>query len=337
MDLNTRIAALVGMLIGFFFLKELFHYFAPFLVGTLIAAVVHPVVDYCQQKGFPRSIVSFGFVLVIFGSLLLLISFAVVGLWHEVDQLIQLFQTLYRDGYRAFESMHQFVQTLPEPISNMVPALTDSVNQFIIGLLVEVLNVIKKLPNLLFAWILAAMTAFFVIRDKKSIANFFTAKLPRIWLAKLFGLKHQGIQGLFAYIKAQFILMWISACIAISGFLLLNQPYAWVLGILTGLFDFIPVLGPGGIFIPVIVYNLANGLVFKGILVCVVWLILLVIRQIWEPQIMSSQVGLHPLSSIVVLYAGVRLMGISGFIFGPLLAITGKAFYIVVWDNSSRP
>src|SRR5690554_7743732 len=58
-------------------------------MGILIAAVIHPAVDYCELKGCPRGLVSLILVLIIFGSLLFLIGFAVVGLWNEVDQLIQ--------------------------------------------------------------------------------------------------------------------------------------------------------------------------------------------------------------------------------------------------------
>lgn len=311
----------------------MFPYITPFLMGILIAAVIHPAVDYCELKGCPRGLVSLILVLIIFGSLLFLIGFAVVGLWNEVDQLIQLFQTLYSGGYRAFEDINQFVQTLPEPIRNMVPAITENLNQFVIGLLIEVLNFVKQIPNTFFTWILAAMTAFFVCRDKREIARFITGLMPKSWHTKFFVLKHQVVQGLFAYLKAQLILMWISACIAISGFLLVNQAYAWVLGILVGLFDLIPVLGPAAVFLPVIIFNLFSGLTAKGIFIGLVWLILMVIRQIWEPQIMGSQIGLHPLSATAALYLGVKAMGAAGFIFGPIIAIFGKAIYFILRDD----
>ena len=99
----------------------MFPYITPFLMGILIAAVIHPAVDYCELKGCPRGLVSLILVLIIFGSLLFLIGFAVVGLWNEVDQLIQLFQTLYSGGYRAFEDINQFVQTLPNRSGTWFP------------------------------------------------------------------------------------------------------------------------------------------------------------------------------------------------------------------------
>ncbi len=313
MAVNPKVWVFAGIVVAIFIVREVFTYVAPFFIGILIATMIHPVVDYCEKKGFSRTFVSLSFVVFIFGSLVILLGFSVIGLWSEIDQLIDLFQTL------------------PEHFAQVVPVIGSSLNQFIISLLFNILNVIKEMPQFLFAWFLAALTTFFISRDKVMIVKFITDYLPQAWHPQFFGLKHEILQGLFSYIKAQLILMWISACIAVSGFLLINQAYAWVLGILVGLLDLIPLLGPSLVFIAVIIYNLSIARFFSALVVAGLWLILLLIRQIYEPKIISSQLGLHPLSSMVAIYIGVKLMGASGFILGPLFLICCKAFYFVLF------
>jgi len=330
MQRHTKLYILAAMLVGLWLVTNLFTYLMPFVIGAVVAALIHPAVDYCEQKGFPRGIASFVFVFIVFGGLLAVISFAVIGLWYELDQLMEALQNLY--GYST-ELINRFLQDLRVPLQDMIPAISNSLSEFATGLLKEALNFISKLPNTIFTWFLAGMTAFLVCRDKAIIARFITANLPAHWQRKFSGWKHQVLKGLFAYLKAQMMIMWVSACLSVSGFLLINQPYAWVLGITAGLFDILPIIGPSGVFLPVIIYNLYIGMLSRSILLSVVWLLVLIVRQLYEPQVVSSQVGLHPLTAMIAVYLGVNLLGISGFILGPLLMIVGKAFYMVMTDD----
>ena len=224
------------------------------------------------------------------------------------------------------------ISRLPGAVQNLIPAAINSISQFCLAIIGELFSLVKRVPALLFSWMIAAMTAFFVSRDKRAIVNFVALQLPRRWQKSVFGLKHTLLQGVFAYIKAQLFLMWTSICIAVSGFLIVDHQYAWVLGFIAGFLDLFPMIGPSGVFIPVILYNLARGLVQRAVFIGFVWLLLLLVRQLSEPQLIGGEIGLHPLSTMAAVYIGVKLMGFSGVLLGPMAMIFCKAVYLIVSD-----
>ncbi|MDI9419697.1 MAG: AI-2E family transporter [Firmicutes bacterium] len=332
MNLNPKVLLIIVTLVGFCAVKLLFGYIAPFLLGILIATMIDPAVDSCEHKGCPRQIASLLLVVCIFGGLLLFVAIAVVGFWYELGQLLDSFQLLRADPFQDFARINQLISRLPGAVQNLIPAAINSISQFCLAIIGELFSLVKRVPALLFSWMIAAMTAFFVSRDKRAIVNFVASQLPRRWQKSVFGLKHTLLQGVFAYIKAQLFLMWTSICIAVSGFLIVDHQYAWVLGFIAGFLDLFPMIGPSGVFIPVILYNLARGLVQRAVFIGFVWLLLLLVRQLSEPQLIGGEIGLHPLSTMAAVYIGVKLMGFSGVLLGPMAMIFCKAVYLIVSD-----
>lgn len=334
MGLKPKLLLVAGVLIGMCAFKVLFIYLAPFLAGIFIAALVDPAVDYCERKGCPRPAASMVLVLVVFCGLLLVLAAAAAGIWHEMEQLAGFVQDNYEGGLQGIDTINQLIRRLPDHIQVLIPSVITSISQFVIRGFGAILSYAGKLPALLVSWLMAGMTAFFISRDKREIAKFAAAQLPEQWRSVFFGLKRSFLQNMFSYLKTQLVLMWVTMCIAVSGFLLANHPYAWLLGLLAGFFDLFPLVGPSWVFIPVIVYNLIAGMVQRSVFLAVVWLVLLLVRQMWEPQLVGGEIGLHPLSTMVGIYLGAQLMGVWGLFFGPLALILLKTVFIIVNDST---
>jgi len=71
---------------------------------------------------------------------------------------------------------------------------------------------------------------------------------------------------------------------------------------------------------------LITGDVKFGIGLLILYGIIVVVRQILEPKLVGENIGLHPLTTLVSLYIGYRLLGFWGFIIGPAVVIIYKAF-----------
>jgi predicted PurR-regulated permease PerM len=85
--------------------------------------------------------------------------------------------------------------------------------------------------------------------------------------------------------------------------------------------DVIPYLGTGAIFVPWIVFEVISGEINLAIGLGVIYLIVLVQRQIMEPKILSSNIGLDPLATLIALFVGYKLLGFLGLIAGPVLLV----------------
>ena len=109
-----------------------------------------------------------------------------------------------------------------------------------------------------------------------------------------------------------------------TGLSILRVDYALPIAAIVAVLDILPVLGSGGILIPWAVVEL----ILKNYSLCVglfaLYLVITIVRNIIEPRIVGSQIGLHPIITISSMYAGLKLFGFAGFILGPVAAILVK-------------
>ena len=106
---------------------------------------------------------------------------------------------------------------------------------------------------------------------------------------------------------------------------------------ITAFVDILPVLGTGTILIPWGVYMLISGNYFMGIGILILYVIITVIRQILEPKIVGSYVGLYPLVTLMAMYIGTKVMGFFGLFLFPITIILLKKMnddgHIKLWKT----
>ena len=66
------------------------------------------------------------------------------------------------------------------------------------------------------------------------------------------------------------------------------------------------------------------GNTFLGVGILVLYLVITVVRQTLEPKIIGSQVGLHPIVTLLCIYAGAQLIGVVGIFAFPVIATVIK-------------
>ena len=85
-----------------------------------------------------------------------------------------------------------------------------------------------------------------------------------------------------------------------------------------GILDALPVLGAGTVLIPWGVVLLFQKAWKKAAVIFGIYVVCYFLRQISEARLMGMQVGLSPLGSLVSMYVGLKLFGLSGLILGPV-------------------
>ena len=121
------------------------------------------------------------------------------------------------------------------------------------------------------------------------------------------------------YLRACLLLGLLTFLQSFIGLALLRVPYAFILAFLIALVDFLPLLGTGIILIPWAAVSLLLGEVKLGIGLLILYAVSSLIRQILEPKLIGDGLGLHPLLSLLSMYAGLRLFGVWGMILAPLV------------------
>ena len=104
------------------------------------------------------------------------------------------------------------------------------------------------------------------------------------------------------------------------GFLILGVDYAFLLALIIAVLDMLPVLGVGTVLIPWALVALLQKNFYLGFGLVILYLVMLVLRQIAEPKLLGKSLGLHPLLTLFASYAGFRLFGFLGMLAGPVVA-----------------
>lgn len=148
---------------------------------------------------------------------------------------------------------------------------------------------------------------------------------------------------LLGFIKAQAIMFGLNWLIITLCLWLFGLGLGWSLLIALGisLLDLLPVIGSGIVFLPWIIICLASGESALGWRLALLYIGLVLLRQVVEPIITGKQVGIRPVIALLAAVAGVLALGPIGVVVGPVIAAVVKVVMEITAPrdagNSSRP
>ena len=135
-----------------------------------------------------------------------------------------------------------------------------------------------------------------------------------------------------AWLRAQAILMVITATLCTAVLFLTGNPYSFLLGIGIGLLDALPFFGTGTVLIPWGLILLIKKQWSRGAVIVGLYAACCTIREILEPRIMGNHMGLSPLETFVSMYVGFRLFGLWGFLLGPVGLLIVEDLVELYWE-----
>ena len=122
-----------------------------------------------------------------------------------------------------------------------------------------------------------------------------------------------------------FLLTFITFVQLLCGFLILHINYAFILAAIISIIDLFPILGTGTVLLPWALYNLIDGNLPRTVGLCILYVTILFFRQIAEPKIVCFQTGISPLLSLIAMFCGLKILGITGLFIFPVILITIKS------------
>ena len=167
---------------------------------------------------------------------------------------------------------------------------------------------------------------YFICVDKIYILDQIEHHLPKIWVKKISTHLKDLIQTLGGYLKAEASLILISFVISLIGLYVLqfigfNIQYPLLMALAIGFVDALPILGSGTVMIPWAIISAINGDINLGIAIIILLIIMSVVRQILEPKLVSKNIGVHPIFTLLAMYTGFKVIGILGLLIGPIVLI----------------
>lgn len=330
----------ISSLTYLFFMLVLAIFFA-YLMNPLVNLIQKPFSKSVKDRTMPRSLAIALSYLLVFTVLGVSIAYLAPRVGEQAKNLATNIPT-YTTSVQS--SLNDFNRRLDRMrVSDSVQTkLNEKVNSFLSDAgtyITTLLGVIAVYVLTYLPWlILIPILAFFFLKD----ANLFRLGLLRIipvgeWRTRTELIMNDVNNTLAAYARAQIISCVLIGIICTVGFYLTGNNYALLLGILAGIFEFVPLIGPLAVaIIATSVAGFESG--WQAVWTAVFLTILRIVHDyVTYPRIVRDGIHLHPLAIILSVLAGEQVAGIPGvFIAIPLVALVTVLYKHILEHSGSR-
>lgn len=317
------------------FIRYLLSPLSPFIAGFIIAWLLHkPSRTLAQKLRLHKRIPIFLLGIVFYAIVFILALMAAVQVISALEHLIPQIPVIYTNSLLpfirlAFEElevqMAEFDPEIVDIVDRMAKQLFTYLEQLISSLSVSAVRLVSAivtgLPNVILSIILTVVSTFFISLDFDKVVGFLKSCLPAKMQDTVSETVTTGISSIRKILVSYIAIMFMSFIELSIGFLLLRIPYAAGFALLVAVIDIMPILGTGLVLIPWAIIAAILGNFRMALGVALLYVVMLVVRNIVEPKLVGQQMGLHPLATLVSMFVGLQLFGIFG-LFGFPIALS---------------
>lgn len=264
----------------------------------------------------------------------------IVSLISESSNLLQNFNIYMEKANEIIQNLLASIDLskikIPQEIMNIAQnsfqEFLGTVSTWAKELLTSVLNGITSIPTVVIYIVITLLSLYFICTDKIYMVDQLEHHFPRKWVKKLAMHIKEITKVLGGYLKAEAILVLVSFFISVVGLYLLkfagfNLPFPLLAALIIGFVDALPIFGSGTVMIPWAILCAIDGDIKLGIAILVLWIIMSIVRQFMEPRLVSKQIGIHPIFTLIAMYTGFKLIGVLGMLIGPIVLIVLKNIF----------
>lgn len=355
MDTDYRRAAnitiiVAGMVLAaWIFLRYAVSALMPFLLAAVISALVSPMSEWISKKTrIPKKLTSAVVLILHFSLISALLYLAISRLIGELGDLLArlsedpelIGNTLSSlvDRVTGNGSHFSFLQSVFESeslkslgidlsglLQNAVGSLISSLTS---ALPMAAISLIKGIPSWILFVIVLLIAAYYFSSDGESVGRGISSVLPTKWRARLPLIKEKFKRTVTGYVKAYLLLMLLTFLEMMIGLTILGVEYAFIMAIVISVVDVLPILGAGTVLVPWAIFACLTSNTPLGVGLLILYAVTLIIRQIAEPRIVGSTLGIHPLATLASVYLGLRLIGFIGIFIGPMAAMLLREMFV---------
>ncbi len=304
------------------------------VLSIFFAYLVSPLVEFLRRPiHIGRRVVTMPRVLAISFSYVILLGAVVLGIYIIAPSLGNQFPEFASQAKGYWKTLgdktqqlneyfrsHRMPGTLIDEINKAVPLMVEKVSQTVASVISGMVAWLGYVPWL----ILIPILGFFLLKDAESFRRSALQMLPRgrwRWRGDEF---FQDVNStLAAYTRAQLTACMFIGIVCALGFSLLGLPGPLVMGLIAGLFELVPLVGPLTIAILAAVLAVLHAGFFSAFLVILFLAVLRIVQDyVIYPKLIGQGIHLHPLAVIFAILSGAELAGIAGiFLAIPVVAI----------------
>ena len=323
--------AVLGYLFVVKLLPQVAFLLLPFILAYFVATMTTPVLNFLHQKlKFPKLLASSVSLIIVLGAITTVITLVINRIIFELTQFTKQVPSLIQALPQKAEQINS--QWL-ELTKNLSPQMSAYLNSLLLNLSSTIYSLVKQmaqstlniagniaslLPSIILFTVAFILSCIFMTNDFDMIKRSIARQIPENMIKKVFLIKTYSGIAVGKYLRGMGIIICITFTELFIGFTIIKVEYAFILAIVIAFVDILPVLGSGSVLLPWCVISLWSGDMQFATSLFIIYLIVTIARQIFEPKVMSSSLGTYPLVTLLGMYIGLQLFGFIGMILAPI-------------------
>ena len=319
----------------------------PFFLGGLLAYLLTPIVRMLEKvtpwrKRWPKATRFIAINVVYLAGLSLTIAFlaTVIPLAvEETGHFIEGIPDLYNNARGTIESLNEeYTRRVPENVRVEIQAAMEGVSAVVVsaasGVLARTAAGVQHTLSIVIGLAIMPIFLFYLLRDQEELSEGFFSMLHPSLRRHVRNILAIADRTVGAYMRGQLILGVFVGVFVFIGLAVMGIPFSVLLGIISGVTELLPVVGPILGAIPGLLVTLATSPEkFFWVLILYV-AVQQVENAVLVPRIQGQAVHLHPVVVMVVLIVGSEVAGIWGMVVAVPLAGVAKdvfGYFLSEW------
>lgn len=309
--------------------------FAPVLIAGFLYYILNPVVEFLEKFKIKRTFcVALVFLLLVAAIVLILVS-VIPSLVNQLSSLASSMPKFVKQVETWLDEFSRYPLLEQVDINSYVDKLNISygeiIQKFIAGLSNSLGSIVGTVVSATMVIVTAPFILFYMLKDGHRLAPTIQKMFPEKRRAQIMDLLKQMNQTLANYISGQAIECLFVGTFTFIGYLILGVNYAFLFGVIAGLTNLIPYLGPYLGLAPAVIVTVFDS-PLKAMLCCVVVLIVQQIDgNVIYPNVIGKSLAIHPLTIIIILLVAGNIAGLLGIFLGvPFYAICRTIVVFVI-------
>lgn len=307
----------------------------PILMAGILYYLVNPLIDRLETKKMPR-------IAAIFIIFLIMIALIVWGattliplIKEQTMSLIKNWPTYWdalvsqADTLLKSDILSQFQQQVNDVTQNIMSSISKQASNLVNTTVSGIGSVVGVVTNIFIALVTMPFILFYLLKDGKKLPYHVMKVVPTKLRTPVYKLLGEINNQISQYIRGQLVVAFFVALMFWLGFAIVGLEYAVTLGVMAGFLNLIPYLGSFIAMVPVLIIAVVTSPVMLIKVLIVFGIEQMIEGRVIQPQILGSNLEIHPITIIIVLLTSGKIFGIPGVILG----IPGYAVLKVIVEH----
>ena len=316
-----NVAFLAGVIILLFIIPKIAGIVMLFYAAFVIACAMDPFVEKLQTKlknnrTLASVIVVFGGILAVFALFAPIIAIA----YNEIKTFIKVFPEKMADVTHYITTIKLYGHDIADLVS--LNSIMDTNPDFAHNIFSQSWNLTIGIFQFFVVSVAIGMIIFYLLVDKEYLIGKFRQLFPANIKEKAAMILASISSKVGGYVRAQVLSMITIGVMQMIVLIALGVDYPLLLGLITGIMDIVPVLGPTIALVVILLVAYPVGIIKLILIILTFFIVQQASNIIVRPLLFGKFMKLHPLTIFLALFVCEQFLGFWGVILSPAIAST---------------